>query len=283
MRYEALFLLLFVCAGHAEQIKFVTLKKEKIETRLKMASPKNEERGVIFRQLLTDAGCEPNRIIDQPVKGSKYPNIICTVPGENPETIVVGAHYDFEGDGLGVIDNWSGAALLSSLLESLKAYPMKHTFVLVGFTGEEKGLVGSRAYVKQMNKFEMAHILGMVNLDCVGLGMPNIEMTRGDKLLVNAFNLVAKSMQIRFGLVNVHDVGITDSDSFQDRKIPALSVHSLTQETWRKLHSSSDRLDAIDVESYYQTYRLVAAFLAFLDTLPTHSQPSGGVVTGEGR
>ena len=74
-------------------------------------------------------------------------------------------------------------------------------------------------------------------------------------------------------VVNVHLVGISDSDSFQDRKIPAISIHSITQDTLPILHSKRDQIEAIHMSEYYDTYRLVLAYLAYLDELLDPSAP----------
>ena len=67
--------------------------------------------------------------------------------------------------------------------------------------------------------------------------------------------------------VNVEQVGSSDSVQFSARKIPSVTIHSLTQETWnaRILHSSKDTLSAMRLDDYYQTYRLLAVYVAFLD------------------
>jgi len=60
------------------------------------------------------AGCSGERLRQQPVKRSKIPNLICTLPGQSDQLIVVGAHLDFAGEGSkGVIDNWSGASSMT--------------------------------------------------------------------------------------------------------------------------------------------------------------------------
>jgi hypothetical protein len=66
--------------------------------------------------------------------------------------------------------------------------------------------------------------------------------------------------------VDTSRVGGTDSDSFASARIPVVTIHSITQETLRTLHGSGDRLDAIRGPDYYDSYRLVAVYLAFLDT-----------------
>lgn len=76
--------------------------------------------------------------------------------------------------------------------------------------------------------------------------------------------------------VNVEQVGTTDSEQFAARKIPSITIHSLTQQTWDAgiLHSKKDKLSAVRLDDYCQTYRLLATYLALLDTaLPMPSQP----------
>lgn len=99
--------------------------------------------GTTLKQIFTEAGCDESHLSEQPVKGSKLPNVICVLPGSSDRVIIVGAHFDRVPDGDGVVDNWSGASLLPSLYEAVKLEPRKHTYIFVGFTDEEKGEVGS--------------------------------------------------------------------------------------------------------------------------------------------
>ena len=191
------------------------------------------------------------------------------MPGETDDSILVGAHFDFvdEHGGRGVVDNWSGSSLLPSLFESLKNVSRHHSFVFVGFTNEEKGLVGSRYYVQQLTKEEVRKITAMINLDSLGTSTTKFELDRGDKKLANDLALVALNFKQPLNVVNVHRVGRSDSDSFEDRHIPTLNIHSITNETWPILHSRRDQLEAIDEVAYYDTYRLLTRYLAYLDSL----------------
>jgi hypothetical protein len=67
--------------------------------------------------------------------------------------------------------------------------------------------------------------------------------------------------------VNVEQVGSADSVQFAERKIPSITIHSLSQDTWNAhiLHTSKDKLSALRLDDYYQTYRLLAAYLVLLD------------------
>lgn len=86
---------------------------------------------------------QPEQLVELPVKHTPAPNVACTIPGESSRVIIVGAHFDYVERGKGVVDNWSGASMLPSLLEAIAKEPRRHTYLLIGFTDEEQGLVGS--------------------------------------------------------------------------------------------------------------------------------------------
>jgi len=177
----------------------------------------------------------------------------------------VGAHFDKVARGGGVVDNWSGASLLPSLFESLREQPRKHTFIFIGFTDEERGLVGSRYYVSQMTPDEVPRTRAMVNIDTLALGPTNIWLTHSDRKLASAFYGVAQSMKLPVAVVNADKVGNDDSASFMRRRIPTLMIHSITNQTLHILHSADDNLSAVKFADYYDSYRLIAAYLAWID------------------
>lgn len=261
-----LLLLLLALSGvalQAQELHFEKLDRSLIEQRLKTYEKKNPDRRARLQVLFTEAGCADQA--EQAVKGQKTGNVTCRLPGGSPRTIIVGAHYDHVFRGMGVVDNWSGAALLASLYQSLKVEARRHTFVFVGFTGEEEGLVGSGYYAKQMSKEQIAETSAMVNLDSLALGPTKIWVAGSDRRLVQGLLRVAQAMKLSATGVDVQNVGTTDSVSFSLRKIPAITVHSVTQETFGILHTGDDDWKSVKLDDYYDTYRLLAAYLAYLD------------------
>jgi hypothetical protein len=65
--------------------------------------------------------------------------------------------------------------------------------------------------------------------------------------------------------MNVDGVGESDEESFINRKVPVVIIHSLTQETIPVLHSPKDKYSAIHFDDYYNSYRLLSGYLVFLD------------------
>jgi hypothetical protein len=225
---------------------------------------KNDKREPAVRDLFEDAGCVGEKLAELPVKGLKAPNLICSLPGTEQFVIVVGAHFDLVESGDGVADNWSGASLLPSLYQGIAGVSRRHTFRFVAFSGEEKGLVGSKAYVEQLRKTHEP-VTAMVNMDTFGLAETEVWVSHADPKLVDLMRRSAAALKLPLSGMNVDGVGSTDSESFRAKKIPAITNHSVTSATLPILHSAKDRIEAVHKDEYYRTYRLVLAYLAVPD------------------
>ena len=259
------------CAGCASaqtspQIHFRLQKREAVEAHLKSFSTQNSEREALVRKWLAESGCKAANLSEQALDRKLPPNVICVLPGETQEVIVVGAHTDHvDSFGDGVVDNWTGAVLLPALFYSLSAQPRHHTLIFVGFSAEEKGLVGSRYYVDHLTREQRSHIEGMVNFDSLGLGPTEVWASHADKALLDALMTTATSAHRLLATVNPDNSASADSESFASYQIPRITLHSVTQQTWSILHSPFDKLAAIKMNDYYDSYKLIAEYLAYLD------------------
>jgi hypothetical protein len=251
-------------AAISQTIQFSAVSQDIVEKRLGAYASKNDKREPAVRKIFEDAGCGEEKLTEQPVKGLKAPNLICTLPGVTGVVIVVGAHFDLVEAGDGVIDNWSGASLLPSLYQGIASVPRRHTFRFVAFSGEERGLVGSKAYVRELGKTH-EQVIAMVNMDTLGLAETEVWASHADPKLLQLMDIVATSLKLPVSGVNAERVGSTDSEPFREKKIPAITIHSLTQQTLNVLHSPKDRIEAVHMDEYYRTYRLVLGYLALLD------------------
>lgn len=239
--------------------------KPEIVRRLAAVEDTNFKRELRLQSMFEEAGCKGDNLVEQRVKHAQAPNLICTLPGDSPIQIVVGGHFDFVDRGKGVIDNWSGSSLLPSLFEDMHAAHRRHTFVFIGFTNEEAGLVGSEFYVHGLSKEKRKNIQAMVNFD--SLGLSPAKMDSGDKKLSEALFVIARRTKLPLTDLSVAGLGRSDSDSFRDRHIPAITIHSVTPDNFRMLHSPRDQFSAINLDDYYNTYLLIRAYLAYLDEL----------------
>lgn len=276
-------LALSACCGRgaAAQTRYRLAPQATVEQRLGQYGGDDLKRERALKQMFADAGCP--QLSEQPVKDLKLPNVICVLPGTSAEVLVVGAHFDHVERGAGVVDNWSGASMLPSLLESLSGERRRHTFIFIGFAGEEKGEIGSQFYVKHLSATERTKLEAMVNMDTMGLGPTKVWASRADPELVRALAGVAQQLNAPLAVVNVDRVGSTDSEQFRLQHIPAITLHSLTQATLTVLHSPQDNLKQIRLADYYESYRLVAAYLAILDAQwPPRPEMKQAAPTAEG-
>jgi Iap family predicted aminopeptidase len=251
-------------AAAQTKINFHKVDKEVVLARIQDVPQKNSERQKRVEALFAEAGCG-GLVTEQKVKRSDYSNVICALPGDTDETVIVGAHFDKVVRGTGAIDNWSGASLLASLYQSLAGTKRRHTFLFVAFCEEEKGLVGSDFYASNMSKEAIARTEAMINLDTLGLSPTKVWVHRADKDLVAALAAVAHALGLPAAEMDVERIGSADSESFSGKRIPRITIHSLTPETLRVLHSNADTLKELHPDEYYDTYQLVCGYLAYLD------------------
>ena len=80
-------------------------------------------------------------------------NVVAEIAGtgDNPEIVMLGAHLDSWHGATGGVDNAAGVAITMEAMRILKAIDLKprRTIRLGLWSGEEQGLIGSRAYVEQ--------------------------------------------------------------------------------------------------------------------------------------
>jgi Iap family predicted aminopeptidase len=124
--------------------------------------------------------------------------------------------------------------------------------------------VGSKAYVRELGKTR-EQVIAMVNMDTLGLAETEVWVSHADPKLLQLVDVIATALKLPVSGVNPERVGTTDSEPFREKKIPAITIHSLTQQTLPVLHGPKDRIEAVHMDEYYRTYRLVLGYLALLD------------------
>jgi len=243
----------------------VTLTPElTVQGRLERGAVAAKARQGAIRAMFEESGCA----VEEEKVARNTANVICRLKGQTESTVIVGAHFDFAEHGQGIVDDWSGTALLPSLYEALKATQRKHTYVFVAFAAEEAGLVGSTKFVKELSDADRARVRAFVNLECLGLGDTKVWVHRATPLLVKRLSEVANAIHVPVGEMDVEKVGDDDSHPFLNAHMPVITLHSVTPATVKILHSARDRVDAVRPEDYYTSYRLAAMYLAYLDTQP---------------
>lgn len=155
-----------------------------------------------------------------------WKNIVLTIPGHGDhadQMVLLTAHLDSTSNNPnnlapGAEDNGSGVSALMEAARLFRQYKFDYTIKIIFFTGEEQGLIGSLAYVRDYPS-EMAKIIGVVNLDMFGYDGDNdrcIEMHVGELSASNTVGQCFIKMKNNYGLNFTYDYLTTDATDRSD-------------------------------------------------------------------
>ncbi|HSK44272.1 MAG TPA: M28 family peptidase [Candidatus Binatia bacterium] len=138
-------------------MQFTPAEKATVLERMKAIPETNADRASKLKELFNDAGCNGNSLTEQKVEGTDAPNIICRLGAEEGDTVIVGAHYDRNSSAKRPLDNWSGAAILPALYQSLRSRKRSHSFVFVAFSDSGANPLGAEFFVNHLTRTRLDH------------------------------------------------------------------------------------------------------------------------------
>ena len=192
-------------------------------------------------------------------------NVVGDIVGrEHPEQIVVvGAHLDSWDLSEGATDNGMGATSVLAAAEAIakSGQRPRRTIRFVLFTGEEQGLLGSLAYVKQHAVEMKDHVACLVLDDGQG---PIKEFQLGGRSdLIDSMKAFAQSLE------NIRDITVndkrefgTDTGPFILAGLPGINFDQDSPDYKYTHHSAADALEEVkpDVLTQDATIMALAAF-----------------------
>lgn len=238
-----------------------------LEATLNDAPESNDDRVERVAELFQQAGCCGEMLTVALPGLTRYPNVICTLPGQSRETILVGAHIDHGPEGKGIVDNWTGVTLLPHLYRALAIQRRQHSFMFVCFGHLGTKSQSSKGFLRRLGPERRDRIQAMVNIKGLGLGPTALWGTQADRNLRQDLFSVAKALGLPLESVRFYKNVNTDSKQFMAYGIPAITVHSFDSRNARLLAQPNRDRDAsqVDLGAYYDSARLIAAYLAYLD------------------
>ena len=187
-------------------------------------------------------------------------NVVAELPGKKDEWIVISAHYDSVCISHGAYDNMTGCIGLLGILEALKkGAPHSYGIRAVFCGSEERGLLGSKAYVRD-HKDEMEKIALNVNLDMIGTYMGGFTAcVSAEQALIDYLRYFG--MEQGFGIKVRSGVYASDSTPFADGGVPAFSFARLAGEAVAPIHVRYDTMKVVSPEQCLKDIAFMARFV----------------------
>jgi Zn-dependent M28 family amino/carboxypeptidase len=224
-------------------------------------------------------------------------NVMGEIPGTTKpnEVVMVGGHFDSWHYGTGATDNGAGSAVAMEVMRILKSLNLKmDRTVRVGlWGGEEEGLLGSRAYVKEhfadpetmKPTAEHANLAGYFNIDN-GTGRIRGVYLQGNEIMRPIFESWFSAVKdLTPGTITIRNTGGTDHLSYAGVGLPGFQfIQDPMDYDTRTHHSNMDVYDRIQPADMKQMAIIEALFVYNAATRPDKlprldlpaPQPAGG-------
>jgi hypothetical protein len=250
--------------------------------------------GIYIRERFSRAGLEASfqeftiprdapAVLHTSLGGTATRNVVAVIPGTAPalkgQVVVVGAHYDHLGRGgfgaldttravhNGADDNASGTAALLEIARLLANRRPGRTIVLVAFSGEELGTIGSSYFVQHPVPQPIDSVYAMLNLDMVGR-LRNARLMALGSATATEFPALLDSLNTppRFELRASGDGwGPSDHAVFFATKRPVLHFFTDLHDDY---HRASDDWDKLNVGGIAQVAQFVSEVALALANRP---------------
>ncbi len=202
-------------------------------------------------------------------------NVVGEIPGtgkHKDELVMLGGHFDSWHGGTGATDNGAGSAVMMEAVRVLKAanLPLDRTVRIALWGGEEEGLLGSRAYVKEhfadpetmKLTAEHAKLSGYFNLDN-GTGKIRGVYLQGNDMMRPLFESWFEPFKdMGAGTISIRNTGGTDHLSFDAVGLPGFQfIQDPMDYDTRTHHSNMDVYDRIQAGDLMQASTIIADFV----------------------
>jgi len=201
-------------------------------------------------------------------------NVVAELPGTDKaaEVVMLGAHFDSWHSGTGATDNAAGSAAMMEAMRILKTsgLRLRRTVRLALWTGEEQGLLGSRAYVKQ--RFadrdtmallpDHARIAGYFNMDNGGGAIRGVYL-QGNEAVRPVFAAWMEPFR-SFGMttLSIRNTGSTDHVPFDEVGLPGFQfIQDPLEYGTDSHHTNNDVYERIQPDDLMKNAVIIASFV----------------------
>src|SRR6266852_711466 len=245
--------------------------------RLPMVLVAREDAGRMARLLASGQALYADLSIPNRIGGRiTAANVVAELRGsEKPdEFVVLGAHLDSWELGTGALDNGCNAALVIDALRAIKASGLRprRSIRFILFSGEEEGMVGSRAYTVAHNA-ELDKTAGVVIFDS-GIGRVTGFSLGGRRDVLDATTaLVAPLKQFDATTLTTDADWGTDNFDFLLQGVPTFVANQDEYNYLLNYHAMSDTFDKVDLIQLKKHVADSAALTFGIADAPTRPGP----------
>jgi len=205
-------------------------------------------------------------------------NVIAEIKGSDPklkdEIVMLGGHLDSWHSGTGATDNAAGCSVMMEAMRIIKSLGLKprRTIRIALWSGEEEGLLGSRAYVKNhfadtakgqwVFKPEYEKFSSYFNIDN-GTGKIRGIYLQGNEKARDIFQQwLTPFNDLGAKTVTINNTGGTDHQSFDRVGLPGFQfIQDPIEYDTRTHHTNMDTYDHLIPADMKQIATIVAAFV----------------------
>ena len=208
---------------------------------------------------LVDRGVTTAKIVlkQEEYQGQSH-NVILDMPGEIDQYIVLTAHYDSTSLSQGAYDNMSGSVGLLGIAEYFKDHPHRYGLRFVWCGSEERGLLGSKAYVAD-HEDALKDVALNINLDMIGCIMGKFAACyTTEEAAVSYIKYMA--CEVGFPVHVYQDVYSSDSTPFADKGVPAISFARWAPSNAATIHNSYDTMAVMSGKQMVEDIDFLVAF-----------------------
>src|SRR3989440_2347829 len=203
-------------------------------------------------------------------------NIIGEIPGTDKgkadEVVMLGAHFDSWHAGTGATDNAAGSAAMLEAMRILKSTGLttRRIVRLALWTGEEQGLLGSRAYVKQQfgdaetMQLKPAHakLSGYFNMDNGSGAIRGVYLQNSEAVRPVFAALMSPFENAGMTTLAIRNTGATDHIAFDEVGLPGFQfIQDPVEYSGYSHHTNMDLYERVQAQDMMKNAVIIASFV----------------------
>lgn len=201
-------------------------------------------------------------------------NVIAEIPGTGAgkdQVVMIGAHLDSWQGGTGATDNAAGSAIMMEAMRILKSMNkgLNRTIRMALWSGEEQGLLGSRAYVKEhfadpaamKTTDQHAKLAAYFNVDNGTGKLRGVYLQQNDMVRPIFKAWLEPFHDLGATTLTIRNTSGTDHLAYNEVGLPGFQfIQDPVEYSTRTHHSNMDVYDRVQKEDLMQAAAIIAAF-----------------------